>query len=334
MKLNFKKLFVLISILFMASCSTNPSNSSSSNNTKLDLPEMPTLVDNREENVKMKTITTLNGDEVTYNANTRKIVALGCAGDILSLGLRPLAVDGNANSNGYEDYFYGVEKLKNTQPFDPEEVLSYYPDLILTYDTMEQKDIAKLEKIAPVIPIYFSTYDYNLRISYLGDIFDMQENSSALISFCKDLEEKSLKSIENLKIKDKTVTVFSYMNGICIPPDFNGAFVFNHILYDILNFGKNEKVEQYLNNQAQPAYSPISSEKLREYEGDFNIYASMDETDTSIPDVVKTNEGWKSLKCVKENHVGVINIILFSLKDVLYMAEQYQSIFNAIEQAL
>ena len=148
MKLNFKKLFVLISILFMASCSTNPSNSSSSNNTKLDLPEMPTLVDNREENVKMKTITTLNGDEVTYNANTRKIVALGCAGDILSLGLRPLAVDGNANSNGYEDYFYGVEKLKNTQPFDPEEVLSYYPDLILTYDTMEQKDIAKLEKIA------------------------------------------------------------------------------------------------------------------------------------------------------------------------------------------
>ena len=155
MKLNFKKLFVLISILFMASCSTNPSNSSSSNNTKLDLPEMPTLVDNREENVKMKTITTLNGDEVTYNANTRKIVALGCAGDILSLGLRPLAVDGNANSNGYEDYFYGVEKLKNTQPFDPEEVLSYYPDLILTYDTMEQKDIAKLEKIAPVIPIYF-----------------------------------------------------------------------------------------------------------------------------------------------------------------------------------
>lgn len=96
MKLNFKKLFVLISILFMASCSTNPSNSSSSNNTKLDLPEMPTLVDNREENVKMKTITTLNGDEVTYNANTRKIVALGCAGDILSLGLRPLAVDGNA----------------------------------------------------------------------------------------------------------------------------------------------------------------------------------------------------------------------------------------------
>ena len=64
------------------------------------------------------------------------------------------------------------------------------------------------------------------------------------------------------------------------------------------------------------------------------VVLSMDETDTSIPDVVKTNEGWKSLKCVKENHVGVINIILFSLKDVLYMADQYQSIFNAIEQAL
>ena len=60
----------------------------------------------------------------------------------------------------------------------------------------------------------------------------------------------------------------------------------------------------------------------------------MDETDNSIPDVVKTNEGWKSLKCVKGNKVGVINIVLFSLKDVLYMANQYQSIFNAIEVTL
>lgn len=332
MNFNLRKVLFLVPIIILSSC--NEVTNTSNNSTKLDLPEMPTLVDNRSNDKKMKTITTLNGNEVTYNANTRDIVALGCAGDILSLGLRPLAVDGNANSNGYENYFYGVEKLKNTQPFDPEEVLSYKPELILTYDTMDQKDITKLEKIAPVIPIYFNTYDYEKRISYLGNIFDMKDNSDILISFCHELEEKSLASLEKLGFKNKTVTVFSYMNGICIPPDFNGAFVFNHILYDVLNLNKNEKVEQYLNNQAQPAYSPISSEKLREYEGDINIYASMDETDTSIPDVVKTNEGWKSLKCVKENKVGVINIILFSLKDVLYMANQYQSIFNALEVTL
>ena len=122
------------------------------------------------------------------------------------------------------------------------------------------------------------------------------------------------------------------MNGICIPPDFNGAFVFNHILYDVLQLNKNEKVEEYLNNQSQPAYSPISSEKLREYEGNLNLYASMDESDT-IPEVVKTNEGWKSLSCVKNDKVGVIDITLFALKDVLYMQAQYQSLFKALEKA-
>lgn len=333
MRLNFKKIMIVLPVMvLLASC--NKQSTSSNSGTDLNLPSMPKLVDNRDTSEKMKTIKTLNGNEVTYNANTRNIVALGSSGDILSLGLRPLAVDGNANSNGYEDYFYGVEKLKNTQPFDPEEVLSYHPDLILTYDTMDQKDITKLEKIAPVIPIYFNTYDYNLRISYLGDLFDMQENANKLISFCDELEQKSIQSIENLGLKEKTVTVFSYMNGICIPPDFNGAFVFNHILYDVIKFSKNENVQKYLNNQAQPAYSPISSEKLREYEGDLNIYASMDETSTLIPDVVKTNEGWKSLKCVKENKVGTINIVLFALKDVLYMSNQYQSIFNALEATM
>ena len=157
MNFNLKKVLFLVPIIILSSC--NEVTNTSNNSTKLDLPEMPTLVDNRSNDKKMKTITTLNGNEVTYNANTRDIVALGCAGDILSLGLRPLAVDGNANSNGYENYFYGVEKLKNTQPFDPEEVLSYKPELILTYDTMDQKDITKLEKIAPVIPIYFNTYE-------------------------------------------------------------------------------------------------------------------------------------------------------------------------------
>lgn len=110
------------------------------------LPTVPVLSDTRSEEVEMTTIKTLYGKDVTYNKNTKNIVALSNTGDLLALGVRPLAVDGNANQQGYEDFFKGVEILNNTQPFDPEEVMSYRPELILTYNTMDESNIAKLEK--------------------------------------------------------------------------------------------------------------------------------------------------------------------------------------------
>lgn len=149
------------------------------------LPTVPVLSDTRSEEVEMTTIKTLYGKDVTYNKNTKNIVALSNTGDLLALGVRPLAVDGNANQQGYEDFFKGVEILNNTQPFDPEEVMSYRPELILTYNTMDESNIAKLEKIAPTIPVYFDTYDYTKRLTYLGNILGLSENAETIIDYCK-----------------------------------------------------------------------------------------------------------------------------------------------------
>lgn len=83
-----------------------------------DFPTVPILEDIRDHSTKKeKTITTLNGDSVTYNMNTDKIVSLSSAGDLVSMGIRPLAVDGNAYTTGYSKFFNGVDLLKNTQPF-------------------------------------------------------------------------------------------------------------------------------------------------------------------------------------------------------------------------
>ena len=75
------------------------------------LPTVPVLKDTRSEEVEMVTIKTLNGKDVTYNKNTKNIVALSNTGDLLALGVRPLAVDGNANQTGYEEFFKAVEIL-------------------------------------------------------------------------------------------------------------------------------------------------------------------------------------------------------------------------------
>ena len=293
------------------------------------LPTVPVLKDTRSEEVEMVTIKTLNGKDVTYNKNTKNIVALSNTGDLLALGVRPLAVDGNANQTGYEEFFKAVEILNNTQPFDPEEVMSYRPELILTY--MDETNIAKLEKIAPTIPVYFDTYDYTKRITYLGDILGLSENAKTIIDYCKKTEEVGIQKINDLKIQDKSVTVYTYYQGLTIPPNYKDAFVFNHILYNTLNLKMLPIVKDFLDDQSQQAFSQISNEKLKDYEGDLVIFAGLGEA--SIPDSVKTNEGYKSLKAVKENRVGCIDMILYSFKDALYMEAQYNQILEALKVA-
>ncbi len=295
------------------------------------LPTVPVLKDTRSEEVEMVTIKTLNGKDVTYNKNTKNIVALSNTGDLLALGVRPLAVDGNANQTGYEEFFKAVEILNNTQPFDPEEVMSYRPELILTYNTMDETNIAKLEKIAPTIPVYFDTYDYTKRLTYLGDILGLSENAKTIIDYCKKTEEVGIQKINELNIQDKSVTVYTYYQGLTIPPNYKDAFVFNHILYNTLNLKMLPIVKDFLDDQSQQAFSQISNEKLKDYEGDLVIFAGLGEA--SIPDSVKTNEGYKSLKAVKENRVGCIDMILYSFKDALYMEAQYNQILEALKVA-
>ena len=295
------------------------------------LPTVPVLKDTRSEEVEMVTIKTLNGKDVTYNKNTKNIVALSNTGDVLALGVRPLAVDGNANQTGYEEFFKAVEILNNTQPFNPEEVMSYRPELILTYNTMDETNIAKLEKIAPTIPVYFDTYDYTKRLTYLGDILGLSENAKTIIDYCKKTEEVGIQKINELNIQDKSVTVYTYYQGLTIPPNYKDAFVFNHILYNTLNLKMLPIVKDFLDDQSQQAFSQISNEKLKDYEGDLVIFAGLGEA--SIPDSVKTNEGYKSLKAVKENRVGCIDMILYSFKDALYMEAQYNQILEALQVA-
>ena len=322
----------LMMVLFLAASSLLTSCVEERANDQEKAPVLEDYRDNKVE--KLNTIIDINGKEVTYDMNTNDIVALGCAGDLLAMGIRPLAVDGNANTTGYEDFYKGVEILKNTQPFDPQEVLSYHPKLILTYDTMDEKDLNTLGKLkVPVIPIYFSTYDYEKRLNYIGEIFGLEKNAEALISYYKDLEDKSLKELEEMGQEDKSLTIFTYYQGITIPPDYNGAFVFNHILYDVLGFKKIKKVEDFLNDQHSQAYATISNEVIKDYEGDIVLFATMGD-ELVIPDVVLTNVGWQALKAQKENRIGVNNMLLYSFKDVLYMDAQYDQLISALKISL
>lgn len=320
---NMKKLLLLpLLTLLLTSCGTN--------NTTYSLDEeFPTITDSRPNEEKMVDFVTLNGNLVTYNQNTRKIVCTFGSQDIVAFGIHLLAYEQDTDTSGFESLYEGSSKLIYSTPISAEEILSYHPELILVNEKMSADTIKTLTHIAPVIPLYTDSTDFEQRLSYIGDIFNMKEEAKTLIDYSINLKNAMIDKIDALSLRDKTVTLFTYMGGISIPPD-RGWFM-NTIIYDYCGLKRKDNVYHFMTDESVIAYNTISSEKIKDYEGDLVIYAGFD--GDKISTYVSENPGWQNLDAVKENRVGTLDITVYQQKGIILLHEQYLQVFNALKVA-
>ncbi len=338
----YKKIisFLFLITLFLISCSNNADTSNkenSSTNTSTTTTtssntdiKMPKLVDERPDEYKENTITTLNGDEVTYNMNTKKIVATFGSQDVVAFGIKLLAYEGTTDIEGYEEFYQDAEALVNSSPISSEEILSYHPELILVNEGMSLSNIKALSKIAPVIPLYTDSIDFEERLTFIGKIFGLEESANKLIEYSENLKTTMLKKVKDLGVEGKTLTIFTYFgNGISIPPD-RGWFM-NVLIYDYMNIQRLDNVKEFMQDESVVAYSAISAESLKDYEGDLVIFAASGEK--KITTYVTENAGWKRLKAVKENRVGIIDLTPYAQKGIILLYDQYNQIYEALIEA-
>lgn len=321
----------LMIVMPLSGCSSTETSSSESEkkSVKYTSLEMPKLEDTRPEEEKMNTIETLNGDKVTYNMNTRKIVTVFGSQDVVAFGIHLLAYEGSTDITGYESYYEGAQQLQNSSPFSAEEIMSYEPELILVNQKMSSANIAALSKIAPVIPLYTDSNDFKTRLEYIGEIFGLEDSAEKLVQYSDNLKNDMVSQIKDLGLSDKTLTIFTYMGSITIPPE-RGWFM-NTILYDYCGMKRLKNVKEFMEDESGTAYEAISAEKLKDYEGDLVIFAAFD--DDSLSTYVTENPGWQSLKAVQENRVGVIDITPYAQKGVILLDNQYSQIMTALKTA-
>lgn len=323
-----KKIILFLLTLIMALCSFSLVACGENENANVVTDEdFPVLTDTRDTEVKMNTITTLNGMEVTYNMNTRKIVCIHGSQDVVAFGIKLLAYEGTSDITGYEKYYDGASSLVNTSPFSAEEVMSYAPELILVNQRMSSTDIATLSKIAPTIPLYTDSNDFTQRLKYIGNIFGLKEHAEKLSKYAEDLKTSMINTMKGLGLTDKTLTIFTYMGNISIVPE-RGWFM-NTIIYEYVGIKREQKVIDFMQNESTIAYEPISAERIKDYEGDMVMFAS--DGGTTISTYVTENIGWKSLRAVRENRVGVIDITPYAQKGVILLYNQYYQILEALK---
>lgn len=326
---------VCLLLFWLAGCGANkseaPASTPATENFQGSLVDvkLPKLEDTRSTEKKEQTITTLNGDKVTYNMNTRKIVVVAGSQDLVAFGIQPLAYEGTSDITSYESFYGEARPLENSTPFSAEEILSYEPELILVNQKMSQANIKALSKIAPVIPLYTDSTDFETRLNYIGEIFGLQEHAKELITYSDHLKQGMLNEIKTLDLKGKTLTIYTYLGAISIPPE-RGWFM-NTILYDYLGIERKANVAKFMQDESGVAYETISAEKLKDYEGDMVLFASFDGGE--IPSYVSENVGWQSLTAVKENRVGVIDITPYAQKGVILLEKQYTQIYEALKVA-
>ena len=105
----------------------------------------------------------------------------------------------------------------------------------------------------------------------------------------------------------------------------------NVIIYDYLGIKRKENVDAFMRDESGIAYAAISSEALKDYEGDMVIYAGFGET--TISSYVTENAGWKRLDAVRENRVGIIDITPYAQKGIILLYNQYDQIYQALMTA-
>lgn len=316
-------LAIALLTVFSAGCSPNKGKQDVSD------PEFPTLTDTRSTETEMKNFVTLNGNTVSYNVNTRKIVCIFGSQDVVAFGIKLLAYEETTNIEGFESFYEGAKRLNNSTPFSAEEVQSYEPELILVNQRMSASDIETLSKIAPVIPLYTDSDDFSVRLKYIGAIFGLSESAEKLIEYSESIKTFMLDKLEKLGLSDKTLTVYTYLGDITIPPE-RGWFM-NTILYEYLKIKRLDIVKDFMQDETTLAYEPIADEKLRDYEGDLVIFAGLGESEIST--YVSENVGWQSLRAVRENRVGVVDMLFYAQKGVILLYGQYDNIYNALVKA-
>ncbi|OOM74896.1 iron(3+)-hydroxamate-binding protein YxeB precursor [Clostridium puniceum] len=250
----------------------------------------------KEEDVR--TVSTVRG-EVEVPANPKRVLMSYGIGDILALGVKPVATY-DAKGRAYEKE---VEDLPVWEKYEPEELMQYNPDLIIT---VSEENINELSKIAPTVYIPFTTISMEERLTFLGEVLNKQEEAKKLLSDFKEKVDNSKKELDSKGIRVKTISIFEgkLKTGIWTYGDKWGRG--GDLIYSQLGFKAPDVIQNEIIGKDQ--HRQISFEKINDYAGDYIMFSGVGNENL---EELADNSIWQSLPAVKEGHVIPIDFNLF-----------------------
>ncbi|MBU5591213.1 ABC transporter substrate-binding protein [Clostridium sp. MSJ-4] len=281
--------------------------------TTLILVGCSSAKDTTKKEEAVRTVSTVRGD-VKVPANPKRVIATYGMGDVLALGVKPVATY-DAKGRAYEKE---VEGLPVWEKFEPEEIMKYEPDLILV---ISEEKINEFSKIAPTVYIPFTTLNMEERITFLGEVLNKKEEAATVLSNFKEKVNNAKKQLDSKNIMDKKFSIFesNQSGGVWVYGDKWGRG--GDLIYSQLGFKAPEVIQNEIIGKDQ--HREVSLETIKDYAGDYIIFSG------EIGKLA-SNPVWQSIPAVKEGHVIPIDFDLFYDIDIYSSNVQLDYIMNKL----
>ncbi|MBT2289547.1 AraC family transcriptional regulator [Paenibacillus albidus] len=298
--------------LLISACSTVSNTANNSTGTNNSLPVSAT---NQEAGTAKESSNTGNAaaatktymdskGEVTIPMNPERIIDLtgSAIGNLLVLDVKPIAAaDGSLKNPFHEGRLEHIINV-GAEP-NAEAILELDPDLIITFDYIEESQYEQLAQIAPVVRLKYGSGTPQDLLLEFGKITRKEAAAQQWI------EEWNAKIAEvkpeiTKVVGDKTVSILQpYAKGIYAWGDKGGRG--GEILYGDLELKAPDIIQKTLID-GEEFGGDLSIELLPEYAGDY-IFTSNWGWDDGDANVVYGSKVWKSLPALKNNQVFFID---------------------------
>ncbi|WP_415426353.1 ABC transporter substrate-binding protein [Staphylococcus borealis] len=295
--------------LFLMACGNHSSNKSESQ-TKSD-----------DKQSTMRIFTTEKGKKVKVPTHPKRIVVLHptLVGALVKFNHKPIAVPEFVNQNKtLNEATKGIKRINNKSV---EQVAKEKPDLIIT--TAEDKNIKKLEKVAPTISFNMANTDYKETTRKLGELVGEKKQAEDWISDWENQLKKDKKELASF-INGKTATVIQQTpKGTMVFSDHMGRGT--EIIYNGYGLKQPETLKKAMGKKFA---MPISPEKFSQYLGDIIVIAQNGNQSTEF----ENKDTWKNLAAVQKGHVIKFNVKDTQYNDPISLEKQHEIFYKALKK--
>ncbi|ASE37029.1 ABC transporter substrate-binding protein [Staphylococcus pettenkoferi] len=260
--------------------------------------------DNGDKNDK-KTYKQDDGKKVKVPKHPKRVVVLGTT---YAGGLKQLDTNIVGVANLVDDSKVLKKKFKDVKKVDPEKVESVAklkPDLIVTYNT--DKNLKKLNKIAPTVAYDYQKHDYKDQHKELGKLVGKEDKAQKWIDDWDKKTKNDSKEIKDKLGQDTTVSIIK---------DFDKKVyalgkTYGHgseVVYDSFGMKMPDKVEKATKKND---LAEISNEEIPEMAGDYVITPVAKGSKLSFED----KDYWKNTDAVKNGHTIKVDEGIYWLND-------------------
>lgn len=290
----FIVMLVAMLVLVLAACSSNDKETSTE----------------KKEEAKTTVYKAVNGDIKVPTDPKRVVILSAFAGNLIELGVPIVGAD--QWSMDAPSFKEGLKDAELVSDADVEKIAALKPDLIIGYDTIQNKE--KIEKLAPTVLFTYNAYDYLQQVVEIGKVVNKEKEAQA---WSKDFLKRSQDIGTEIKAKigeDSTVSVIeSFGKETYVYGDSWGRGT--EILYQAMGLKMPEQVKK---DALKAGYFALSNEVIKDYAGDYVIFSVFGDEEPAFT----STKYWKEIPAVKNDQVYKVSGTDFYFNDMMTLEFQ------------